>query len=124
MPRSLLRFRPRPKLRPAKASLRADVQQKVERGIARLPILGAQNPAAACLAVDFIDDWIGDGGPDDDRTQAPPPDAVCTEATSQSLFTPMNTAATLATYAALALALGQDPIAWLTQDHPRMRRVS
>jgi hypothetical protein len=44
--------------RPAKAQLRADVQQSVHRSIQKLPTLGEQNPDAAMLIERSIDDWM------------------------------------------------------------------
>lgn len=123
MPRLLLRF-PIRKPRPAKADLRLTVHDKVQRGIARLPVLEMTNPDAAELACDLIDGWIGDDGPEDDRTHPPPPAAIKVDVRGRQTLKRIDPTA-LAQYAALALALGEDPAGWLARDHPdAIRKVS
>ena len=57
-----------PTPRPAKATLRADVQGSVQRSIEKLPVLGERNPDAALLIERSIDDYMppadDDGGHD------------------------------------------------------------
>jgi hypothetical protein len=57
-----------PDPRPAKATLRADVEVSVQRSIGKLPVLGQRNPDAALLIERSIDDYMPP--PDDDGGHA------------------------------------------------------
>jgi hypothetical protein len=63
-----------PEPKPAKATLRSDVQASVQRSMHKLPMLGERNPDAAILIERSIDDFMpppdNEGG---DHAPADPP---------------------------------------------------
>jgi hypothetical protein len=65
---------PIPAPKPAKATLRPDVQGSVQRSIEKLPALGQRNPDAALLIERSIDDYMPPA--DDDGGQDQPAPAV------------------------------------------------
>lgn len=118
--RDVLTFPPAPVLRVAKARLRDNTPPAVKRLCALAPVLYRRNPKSVPVVEEVMRNLIGDP-PDGGKEQDPPRHATAAHGVRPPrkvvrLRRTLIRDEAAAARAALALALGKDPVTWLQQD--------